>query len=113
MSVKRLVPLHAVALEQDPLNSRIGDIYYNTSNSILKYYDGSEWNEIGGGAIEGLLDHLHTYDGDVHTVYGNTIVSSGLVDAGDPNTDKSGFANLLDGLTPETIYNNTLDGGEA
>jgi hypothetical protein len=113
MSVKRLVPLHTVALSTDPINSRIGDIYYNTLDSILKYYDGTEWNEIGGGIIEGLLDHIHTYDGDVFTVYGNKIISSGLVDAGNPNTEAAYLPNILDGLTPETSYTDVLDGGEA
>ena len=57
MSVKRLVPLHAVALETDPANPRIGDIYFNTVNSELRYWDGTSWSPVGG-AITGLLDHI-------------------------------------------------------
>jgi len=37
MSVKRLVPLHAVALDTDPSGARIGDIYYNTTDEELRY----------------------------------------------------------------------------
>ena len=65
MSVRRLVPLHAVVLDSDPINSRIGDLYYNSVENALKFYDGAAWNLVGGGAITGLLDHVHTYDGDV------------------------------------------------
>ena len=81
MSVKRLVPLHAVALEFDPENGRIGDLYYNTTESELRDYDGAAWNPIGGGAITGLLDHIHTYDGAVFSVESVEVPSSGVVDA--------------------------------
>jgi len=69
MSVKRLVPLHAVALDTDPSGARIGDIYYNTT-------------AIGAGAITGLLDHIHTYDGDVFSVEATEVPASGTVDGG-------------------------------
>ena len=55
MSVKRLVPLHAVALATDPSGARIGDIYYNTEDEELRYFDGTDWNPIGAGAITGLF----------------------------------------------------------
>jgi hypothetical protein len=28
----------------DPLNA--GDLYFNTSSSVLKYYDGAAWNNV-------------------------------------------------------------------
>lgn len=82
MSVKRLVPLHAVALESDPSLGRIGDIYYNTAEEELKYFDGTSWNAVGGGAITGLLDHIHTYDGVVFSVEATEVPASGTVDGG-------------------------------
>lgn len=96
MSVKRLVPLHAVALESDPANSRIGDLYYNTSDSSLKYYDGTSWNPVGGGAIIGLLDHIHTYDGNVYSVSANTVASNGTLDGGTPFSDYGNLPGNLD-----------------
>ena len=81
MSVKRLVPLHAVALEFDPTNPRIGDIYFNTTDSSLKYYDGSVWSPVGG-AITGLLDHIHTYDGIVYSVETYEVPNPGTLDGG-------------------------------
>ena len=49
MSVKRLVPLHAVALDDNPVSARIGDIYYNTVDEELRYFDGTDWNPVGSG----------------------------------------------------------------
>ena len=101
MSVKRLVPLHAVALESDPANSRIGDLYYNTTENALKYYDGSSWNLIGGGAITGLLDHIHTYDGQIFSVSDNQIPSNGTIDGGFAFSDSGNLpGGSLDGGTP-------------
>jgi hypothetical protein len=82
MSVKRLVPLHAVALATDPSGARIGDIYYNTEDEELRFYDGTNWNAVGGGAITGLLDHIHTYDGAVFSVEETEVPAPGTVDGG-------------------------------
>jgi len=81
MSVKRLVPLHAVALDSDPSNARIGDIYYNTGSEELRFYDGTEWNPVGG-AVTGLLDHIHTYDGALFSVDSVEVPASGTIDGG-------------------------------
>ncbi len=81
MSVKRLVPLHAVALESDPTEARIGDIYFNTSDQKLKFYNGSAW-AFAGGAVTGLLDHVHTYDGAVFSVETTEVPSPGTIDGG-------------------------------
>jgi hypothetical protein len=82
MSVKRLVPLHAVGLESDPVSGRIGDIYYNTTDEELKYFDGTDWNPVGSGAVTGLLEHVHTYDGAVFSVEATEVPASGTVDGG-------------------------------
>ena len=81
MSVQRLVPLHAVALATDPANPRIGDTYFNTVDSSLKYYDGSMWSPVGG-AITGLLDHIHTYDGAIYSVETFEVPNPGTLDGG-------------------------------
>jgi hypothetical protein len=84
MSVKRLVPLHAVALDTDPSDSRIGDIYYNTELEELRFYDGTDWNPVGSGTVTGLLDHIHTYDGAVFSVEEIEVPAPGTVDGGTP-----------------------------
>jgi len=50
MSVKRLVSLNAVALASDPANPSVGDFYYNTTQQVLRYYNGTAWNPIGGAS---------------------------------------------------------------
>jgi len=84
MSVKRLVPLHAVALPDNPENGRIGDIYYNTISEELRFFDGSTWNPVGSGTITGLLDHIHTYDGAIYSVESVQIPASDVIDGGTP-----------------------------
>lgn len=82
MSVQRLVPLHAVALASDPTTGRIGDLYYNTESQELRFYDGTNWNAVGSGAITGLLDHIHTYDGTIYSVESYSVPSPGTLDGG-------------------------------
>jgi len=85
MSVKRLVPLHAVVLDSDPTATRMGEIYFNSVDSELRFYDGSAWLPIGsGGMVSGLLDHIHTYDGAVFSVETVEVNASGTVDGGTP-----------------------------
>ncbi len=81
MSVKRLVPLHALALASDPIGTRAGELYYNTEADELRYFDGSSWNPVSG-AITGLLDHIHTYDGTVFSVEATEVPAPGTVDGG-------------------------------
>jgi len=82
-SLKRLVPLHAVVLDDNPISARIGDIYYNSISEELRYFDGSSWNPVGG-AITGILDHVHTYDGAIFSVDSNEVPASGVIDGGTP-----------------------------
>lgn len=81
MSVKRLVPIHALAHATDPNGTTAGEIYYNTTDEELKYFDGSSWHSVSG-AITGLLDHIHTYDGEVFSVESVEVPSSGTIDGG-------------------------------
>jgi hypothetical protein len=50
MSVKRLVPLNAVSLASDPSNASAGDFYFNTTQQVFRYYNGTAWNPIGGAS---------------------------------------------------------------
>lgn len=83
MSVKRLVPLHAVALSTDPSTGRVGDIYYNDVEDELRFYDGTSWNPVGG-AITGILDHVHTYDGGMFSISNIEVPNPGIIDGGTP-----------------------------
>jgi len=70
MSVKRLVPLNAAEFAENPSTGRPGDIYYNTGAQELRVYTGVDWIPVGSGSETYILEnHIHTYDGDIHTVY--------------------------------------------
>jgi hypothetical protein len=96
MSVKRLVPLHAVALDSDPSEARMGDVYYNTQEEELRFHDGTEWHSVGGGAITGLLDHVHSYDGNIFSVSESTVASDGTLDGGTPFSEFGDLPGNLD-----------------
>ncbi len=96
MSVKRLVPLHAVALDSDPASASMGDLYYNTTDNALKFHDGTQWHEVGAGAITGLLDHVHTYDGNIFSVSESTVASDGTLDGGTPFSEYGNLPGNLD-----------------
>ena len=83
MSVKRLVPLHAIALADNPENPRIGDIYFNTASEELRFFDGVNWGAVGG-TITGLLDHIHTYDGAIFSVDSVEVPANDIIDGGTP-----------------------------
>jgi len=70
MSVKRLVPLNAAELSANPTTGKVGDIYYNTAAQELRVYTGVDWIAVGSASETYILEnHIHTYDGDIHTVY--------------------------------------------
>jgi hypothetical protein len=95
MSVKRLVPLNAAELSADPSVGRAGDIYYNTVAQELRVYSGTEWIAVGSSGPQYILEnHIHTYDGDIHTVY-----------AGAYNPTLS----IFDGGTSQSQYDETKD----
>ena len=95
MSVKRLVPLNAVELLTDPAPGRVGDIYYNTVAQELRVYSGIAWIAVGSSGEQYILEnHIHTYDGDVHTVY-----------AGAYNPSLT----IFDGGTSQSQYDETKD----
>lgn len=81
MSVKRLVPLHAVALPTAPVGNLPGEIYYNTTDNKLKFFDGTQWENVSG-AIEGILEHTHEYDGAIYAIADVNVVNPGVIDGG-------------------------------
>jgi hypothetical protein len=82
-SVRRLVPLNAVQLPSNPTGGVAGDIYYNTTEDELYFYTGSAWLPVAS-AGQGVLDHIHTYDGNIFSVTGNSLPNPGTVDGGTP-----------------------------
>ena len=85
MSIKRLVPLNTVSLASDPVSPRTGDIYYNSVDQVLKFYDGADWLILAvAGSLGTIAEHVHTYDGNVYSVGGQEIPYQPVVDGGTP-----------------------------
>ena len=45
-----LQPVNFVNIESDPVSASSGDFYYNSASSTLRYFDGTEWKNVGEGA---------------------------------------------------------------
>lgn len=50
MSRAFLTPLNASPLASNPGSGVEGDIYYNTTDDKIRYYNGSAWVDVGSGA---------------------------------------------------------------
>jgi hypothetical protein len=101
MSVKRLVPLHAVELSSDPIGTKAGEIYFNTVEGKLKFYNGATWELFGTGAADNneLLIHTHSYDGDIYSVQEATTTATEVDGGGTVDNSYTSFT-VLDGGTP-------------
>lgn len=123
MATRLLNTQRIVNLASDPGSANAGEIYYNTSLSKLKFYDGTTWSEIGtgggGGGLEvsdtapasptsGLLWYNST-NGKTYVYYEDG-TSNQWVEIGAATFDVT--ANY-DGGTPTSIYGGIadIDGG--
>jgi hypothetical protein len=48
-SRKFLQPINLLNAASDPGSAVEGDFYYNTTSQTIRYYDGSQWNDVGTG----------------------------------------------------------------
>ena len=80
-------------LATDPVNGKIGQIYYNSTHKVLMQYDGAKWNRVGvvyqqdsttGAVITGLdaSGNVTTTNVTGLTLTGYTPVEGGYVTAG-------------------------------
>ena len=49
-----LQPINIANIELDPISASAGDIYYNSASSTLRYFDGTDWKNIGEGGGAGV-----------------------------------------------------------
>jgi hypothetical protein len=98
MAKRFLTPIALPSLSSDPFTTTAGALYFNSTDSTLKLYNGTAWVNVGGvSADEGLLDHTHDYDGRIYSVQYGTLVSENkfTADGGSSLTDS--FAVTWDG----------------
>ena len=49
-SKRFLQPINLSNISLDPVSASSGDFYYNSASSTLRYFDGTEWKNVGEGA---------------------------------------------------------------
>lgn len=59
MSISRrfLQPINLLNATSDPTPAIQGDIYYNSVSDKIRFYDGTQWNDVGtgGGTTSGAV----------------------------------------------------------
>lgn len=74
MTKRLLNTQRTVNISSDPSGGSAGETYFNTTQNILKYHDGTQWMPLSGSGIVNI-------DGGVpSTVYGGT----SSIDGGTP-----------------------------
>jgi hypothetical protein len=114
--------LNLVTLQADPNSGSAGDVYFNTVSKNLKIHNGLSWVDLTPGSSDPapFYMHTHTYDGDVHTITIDNMVTFDDDINNIASTEEQIPAIIgFDGGSPNSIYDNVsykeltlLDGGE-
>ena len=114
--------LNLVTLQADPISGSAGDVYFNTVSKNLKIHNGLSWVDLTPGSSDPapFYMHTHTYDGDVHTITIDNMVTFDDDINNIPSVEEQIPAIIgFDGGSPNSIYNDVsykeltlLDGGE-
>ena len=72
-----------------------GDVYFDTSENVIKMYNGSIWSDVGGP--KALLDHVHNYDGGVGYLNYGIFVNNSIATYDAGNASSTSFNDIIDG----------------
>lgn len=97
------VPVGLVQLTSDPSTANAGDIYFNSSNSKIRFYSGTEWLDIGSGS-GGTVNHTHDYNGNVIVGAGGSLVTTATFAAGVPNNSNGQSGDVYVDITNLNVY---------
>jgi hypothetical protein len=53
MSKKALVPVNVLASGSEPAGEYEGDLFFKSTEKSLYAFDGTNWNPVSGGSIDG------------------------------------------------------------
>lgn len=98
------VPVGLVQLTSDPSTASPGDIYFNTGNSKIRFYSGTEWLDVGSGAGGGTTNHTHDYNGNVIVGSGGALVTTATFAAGVPNNLNGQNGDVYVDITNLNVY---------
>lgn len=122
MSRKFKSLLNLTTLDADPAIGIAGDVYFNVISKNIKIYNGLSWIDLTPGSTDPapFYMHTHTYDGDVHTVTIDNLVTfqDDINNVASP-TEQIPVIIGFDGGTPTSTYEDPsyqeltlLDGGD-
>jgi len=123
MSKKMLTPLNLLTRASDPSSGIEGDVYFNTSEMVIKVHNGITFVAITATPTNSLpfYEHTHGPDGEVNSVMPIPLTEEELGDMGllvldDGTIDKAQTVQVQsadDGTvsTPSQDFSDTLDGG--
>lgn len=49
-----LQPINLSNISSDPVSASSGDLYFNSASSTVRYFDGTEWKNVGAGSAAGV-----------------------------------------------------------
>lgn len=98
------VPVGLVQLTSDPSAASAGDIYFNTSNSKIRFYSGTEWLDVGSGTGGGTTNHTHGYNGNVIVGAGGALVTTATFAAGVPSNLNGQEGDVYVDITNLKVY---------
>jgi hypothetical protein len=58
VSNRRLTPINTAALSSAPASPRAGDVFLNTANGLLYYYNGTGWIAAGSSSASNTVPPL-------------------------------------------------------
>lgn len=134
MAKRFLTSLRLLNLSSDPVSASAGELYFNSSDNLVKYHDGSEWKNLGGGSEGVVVESGSSYPTTSLTngklfynttngrtaIYFNSIWKEfayqtdivSTIDGGDSSTQE--FDLILDGGNASTqVFENAYDGGNS
>ena len=98
------VPVGLVQLSSDPSTATAGDIYFNSNTSKIRFYSGSQWQDVGSGSSGGTINHTHDYNGNVIVGSGGSLVTTATFAAGIPNNANGFDGDVYVDITNLNVY---------
>ena len=98
------VPVGLVQLSSDPSTATAGDIYFNSNTSKIRFYSGSQWQDVGSGSSGGTINHTHDYNGNVIVGSGGSLVTTATFASGVPNNANGFDGDVYVDITNLNVY---------
>ena len=121
------VPVGLAGLEQDPATGNLGDIYFNTTFSKIRFYALDGWHNVGDASsgTDPILLHTHDYNGNAtvageinlsiahtHDYNGNIVIPEGSGLMLTHSHDYNGNILIGNPIIPATLFGQGIPSNE-